>query len=110
MKPTLKPPGPKRWKLKCDLPLSIFAFKFNLRRYTKDWSHPGDYLWPPSIHSWRVGQCRTLAAHVREVLSAEHGSAASGEGGGVAGIPYLHALIEDDPARFSKVGRCRLTL
>ena len=35
MKPKLKPPGSKPLKLMCDILLSIFAFKFNLRRYTK---------------------------------------------------------------------------
>jgi hypothetical protein len=34
MKPKLKPPGAKRLKLKCDIPLSNFGFKFNLRRYS----------------------------------------------------------------------------
>jgi len=33
VKPMLKPPGTKHWKLKCDELLSSFAFKFNLRRY-----------------------------------------------------------------------------
>ena len=33
MKPTLKAPGIKRLKLKCDTLLSNFAFNFNLRRY-----------------------------------------------------------------------------
>ena len=33
IKPTLKVPGTKRSKLKCDKPLSNFAFKINLRRY-----------------------------------------------------------------------------
>jgi hypothetical protein len=33
MKPTLKAPGTKRLKLKCDMLLSTSAFKFNLRRY-----------------------------------------------------------------------------
>ena len=33
IKPTLKAPGTERLKLKCDEPLSNFAFKFNLRRY-----------------------------------------------------------------------------
>ena len=33
MKPKLKPPGTKRLKLKCDVLLSNFAFKFNLRHY-----------------------------------------------------------------------------
>ena len=35
-KPTLKPPGTERLKLKCDTQLSTFAFKFNLRRYSED--------------------------------------------------------------------------
>jgi hypothetical protein len=35
MKPTLKAPGSKRLKLKCDNPLSSFAFKFDLRRYNE---------------------------------------------------------------------------
>ena len=34
IKPTLKPPGTKRLKLKYDELLSSFAFNFNLRRYT----------------------------------------------------------------------------
>jgi hypothetical protein len=33
MKLIWKPPGTERLKLKCDDPLTIFAFKFNLRRY-----------------------------------------------------------------------------
>jgi hypothetical protein len=35
IKPTLKAPGTKRLKLKFDILLSNFAFKFNLRRYIK---------------------------------------------------------------------------
>jgi len=34
MKPTLKPPGTKRSKLRCDKLLSTSAFKFKLRRYS----------------------------------------------------------------------------
>jgi cysteine synthase A len=34
MKPKLKPPGSKRLKLKCVVPLSGTAFKLNVRRYT----------------------------------------------------------------------------
>ena len=33
--PTLKPPGTMRLKLVCDVPPFTFAFKCNLRRYTK---------------------------------------------------------------------------
>jgi hypothetical protein len=34
MKPMLEPPETKHLKLKCDILLSTYAFKFNLRRYT----------------------------------------------------------------------------
>jgi hypothetical protein len=34
IKPKLKPPGTKLLKPKCDILLSISAFKFSLRRYT----------------------------------------------------------------------------
>ena len=37
MKPMLKAPGTKRLKLKYDEPPSNITFKFNLRRYSKDW-------------------------------------------------------------------------
>ena len=36
LKPTSKAPGSTHLKLKCDEPLSTFAFKFNLRRYNKE--------------------------------------------------------------------------
>jgi hypothetical protein len=36
IKPTLKPTGNKRLKLKCDVRLSTSALKPNLRRYSKD--------------------------------------------------------------------------
>jgi len=35
MKLNLQPPGSELLKLKCDGPLSNFAFNFNLRRYTE---------------------------------------------------------------------------
>ena len=38
IKPTLKAPGTKRLKPKCDEPLSNFAFNFNLRRYTTEFA------------------------------------------------------------------------
>ena len=38
MKPMSKAPGTKLLKLKCEKLLSIFGFKFNLRRYT--WAAP----------------------------------------------------------------------
>jgi hypothetical protein len=33
MTPTFKPPGGKRLKLRCDVPLTIFAFKRTLRHH-----------------------------------------------------------------------------
>jgi len=36
IKPMLKPPGTKRLTLKCEEPLSSFAFKSKLRRYSMD--------------------------------------------------------------------------
>ena len=42
IKTTLKAPGIKLLKLKYDKPLSNFAFKFNLRRYTSGSSGAGE--------------------------------------------------------------------
>jgi hypothetical protein len=49
IKPTLKPPGCKRLKLKCDLLLSNFAFKISLRRYAMDGADGFDTVL--SVHS-----------------------------------------------------------
>jgi hypothetical protein len=38
-KTKLTPPGTKRLKLKCDMPLSTSAFNFNLCRYITDEMH-----------------------------------------------------------------------
>jgi len=35
IKPVLKAPGSQRLRLRCDILLSNYAFKFNLRRYSK---------------------------------------------------------------------------
>jgi hypothetical protein len=62
--PTLKAPGPQRLKLKFDGLLSNFAFKFNMRRYTKACGVqggilPGTYCEPKmttvgrGLHSFR---------------------------------------------------------
>jgi len=42
----LKPPATKHLKLNCEILLSTFAFKFNLRRYAKDAKliDPGEVL------------------------------------------------------------------
>lgn len=62
----------------------------------KDWTHPADYLWPPSIHSWRVSQCEPLEELIRrEVDDAAAAGSEEGGGGGNRGIAYLRAMIED---------------
>ena len=43
IKPTLKAPGTKRLKLKYNVLLSTFAFKFNLRRYNTEREEGGVY-------------------------------------------------------------------
>ena len=60
MKPKLKPPGTKCLKLKCDIPLSTSAFKFNLRRYIKGWANLAMRAYPEvqvdTCHSYQIHQ------------------------------------------------------
>jgi len=56
IKPTLKAPGIKLLKLKCDKPLSKFGFKFNSRRYIE-----GVEL----IETSEVGRCRLTLSNSR---------------------------------------------
>jgi hypothetical protein len=53
----------------------------------KDWTHPADYLWPPSIHSWRINQCQPL----NDLIRGEMDDTAAGGG---HGIKYVRAMIE----------------
>jgi hypothetical protein len=52
MKPTVKPPGPKRLKVKCVVLLSASAFRFNMRRHTEAGMKRNDFL------GATVGRCR----------------------------------------------------
>ena len=75
MKPTLKAPGYERLTLKCDDLLSSFAFKFNLRRYTR----------APSRRAWRSARSRRPRWKPRRPASAAssrttHSPAASSSG------------------------------
>jgi len=58
MKRKLKPPGPKRLKLKYDKVLSSFAFNFNLRRSILDAASGGP-----------TTQCRVVCVSVRRCRS-----------------------------------------
>jgi len=69
IKPTLKPPGPKRFKLQCDILLSTSAFKFNMRRYVMVpggaevlVAVAGNVLVPPGT---KVGRCRLTLSNPR---------------------------------------------
>jgi len=57
IKPTLEPPVTKRLKQKHDEALSSFAFKFNLRRYTKGLT-PEEEEEKRRKDRAKVGQCR----------------------------------------------------
>ena len=63
IKPTLKAPGTKRLKLKNDVPLSNFAFKFNLRRYNKR----DNARLPQHNHAWGNGSTPQSTMHGRAV-------------------------------------------
>jgi hypothetical protein len=49
IKTKLKPPGSTRLKVKRDVPHSIFAFKFKLRRYTKAYYEDDKFIVIPDI-------------------------------------------------------------
>ena len=53
LKPMLKAPGTKRLKLRYDEPLSNFAFKINLRRYSEVY----DWLRNTFVPIWADPQC-----------------------------------------------------
>jgi hypothetical protein len=72
IKPKLKPPGARCFKLKCDEPLSNFAFKLNLRRYTK--ALAALHTAPPP-----------MPTIINNYLSASTGSTGLGRGSGGTG-------------------------
>ena len=65
IKPTLKAPGPKRLKLKCDVLLSTFAFKFHLRRYIEELVACIKQIMSASAASTEVGRCRLTLSNLR---------------------------------------------
>ena len=95
IKPTLKVPGTKRLKLKYYEPLSSFAFKLNLRRYTT-----GVYV-GIGTHEYHdhILMPHGLAVHAL-VAPGNATSAASGRASFMFGL---------SGAALSVVGRCRLT-
>jgi hypothetical protein len=70
MKPKLKPPGNNRLTVKCDMLLSNFAFKFNLRRYIKARRIGGVYLPNTRWFEGEEGGGLTAGAYTRPLLSS----------------------------------------
>jgi len=62
----VKPPGTERLKLKCEILLSTYAFKFNLRRYIMSFIPPVDAS--SSALGSLVGRCSLTA--LQPVLKA----------------------------------------
>ena len=62
MKPMSEPPGPKRLKLNCEGPLSNFAVKLKLRRYTKV-DYKGHYKTCAVVANGGWGSLPGLFAH-----------------------------------------------
>jgi len=110
MKPTLKPSGTKHLTLKCDIPLSNFAFKCNLRRYTVGIVKTR----VEGSGGGRGGGARSVAAEATEAADnaevgrqlerdAELDGTRTRDGG--RGRDDENAMGERN---ISKVGRCRL--
>jgi len=104
---TLKSPATKRLKLLYDEPPSIVAFKFNLRRYSKDANDPsigmprGEVL----IGGPMVCQGYYTAAHMKDPELEDKNRT---EFSVIDGVRYFHT--GDIGAFTAKVGRCRLIL
>jgi len=81
-KPTLKAPGTKRLKLKCDQPLTNVAFKFKLRRYTK-------VLWSDSGTAGGTAAAAETGVVPQVVWAAELCDV--GSGGGIRGLAVTAA-------------------
>ena len=96
MKPKLKPPRSKRLKLKCVVPLSNFAYKFNLRRYIP-LPAVGPGMTPQQAAA--VAEAKQQAAAAEAALAKVHtaswqtvngpGSIQAATGGGMSGGMYL---------------------
>jgi len=85
MKRTLKAPGTKRWKLKCDILLSNSAFKFNLRLCNMS------------------GKKAAKAAE-KESAAAAAGAAAAGAAAAAAGGENWHTMSKQVAAAAAAAG------
>jgi len=61
----LKPPGTKRFKLKCDIPLSKFAFNFNLRCYIMACQFHPEKSGDKGIAIFKVVRCMLTLSNAR---------------------------------------------
>ena len=59
----------------------------------KDWSHPADFLWPPSLRRWRVGRCEKLVDFVQDVMKRSGARATAGVRESISAIPFVRAVL-----------------
>jgi len=107
MRPMLEPPGPKCLKPNYDLLLSTFAFKSNLRRYTKARQARQDLEWIEAARLRQLSRQRqhekSLRTHQRtmQVVKAESWQREleveiAGEKGRVISKRVLDGVLEAD--------------
>ena len=63
----------------------------------KDWSHPADFVWPPSLRCWRVAQCQNLVDFVQDVMKSTGARAGAGIRESVSAIPFVRAVLSGKP-------------
>jgi len=99
IKPKLKPPGTKRLKLAYDGLLSNFAFKFNLRRYTKDTLDMEKKL-NETVKAIPMSEFRRALENLQDAARKKLASRAV----------FWNYTLAKSPLETHLVGRCRLTL
>ena len=62
----------------------------------KDWSHPADFMWPPSVRSYKMGKCLEFVMRVKEILEVDIVGEGFNERYAITNIPYVRALMADD--------------
>jgi hypothetical protein len=63
----------------------------------KDWSHPADYIWPPSLRCWRVARCDKLFNFVQAVMKTTGVRANAGAREAISAIPFVRAVLSGRP-------------
>jgi len=59
----------------------------------KDWSHPADFVWPPSLRCWRVARCEKLVYFVQNVMKKSGARASAGVRESISAILFVRAVL-----------------